>query len=399
MYNAVILCPIGAEHLAGQEVKRQGGTLTPPSLLQRSKTPGRVYFNASLDTLYKLLLSSRLSNRILLLAACFKATNFDELYNYIRKIKWDLYIKKSSKVIINKVRISSSQLASEHAVQKVAAKAVYDALMAAYSMHSVNGSCEVNIRVYLDNDIASVLLDLTGEPLYKRGYRINSGTAPLRETLAALLLQLSLWRRAKPLVDPFCGSATILLEAYLYAINFPAGSFREFAIKDLKIHDERLFLEVKRTLLKEVREEVSFSIQGFDIDKKIVEGGKENFLNLYNLVTCELQKVGKEPPGCKISLTQSNFLSLEENKGRGLICTNPPYGERLCDSESAVKLYKDMSALHSTYSNYEYGVLTTNKEFDKFFWQGREEREREGRTLDIKKIKDGNFDRLYYVYK
>ena len=163
--------------------------------------------------------------------------DFDALFDGCYAAPWQDFLKLTSRVRVDKVRTYHSSLESEHAVQGMIQKAIYQKLGDKYNVSSMPESgAEAAVRVYIENDVARILLDTSGEPLHKRGYRTANVLAPMRETTAAVLLQELFWKRRLPLHDPFCGSGTIPIEAFLYAHDVAPGLGREFAYQNLKIY-------------------------------------------------------------------------------------------------------------------------------------------------------------------
>ena len=195
---------------------------------------GRVRFRSGLAGLYRALMALRTVDRLFLEASVFSARDFDGLFEGARAVPWEEYIGRDMGLAVDKVRSSRSALRAETSIQAVVHKAAAERLCGVYGVNRLPDAGKMaRLRVYVEKDRVSLLLDLCGEPLFKRGYRQEGGAAPLRETVAAALLQLSLWRRKFPLYDPFCGSGTILAEAALYAWDAAPGLGRRFALGDL----------------------------------------------------------------------------------------------------------------------------------------------------------------------
>ncbi|MEE1000058.1 MAG: class I SAM-dependent RNA methyltransferase, partial [Treponemataceae bacterium] len=217
MVNLVALCGIGAEKILSNEIKFLGYKTT-------GKAPGRVMFSCDEDGMFRSNLCLRCADKIFLQMASFHATDFDALFDGIVAINWQDFFKKDVKVVIDKVRSYKSKLNSEHSVQSMAHKAIYTKLGKIWRMSVLPETGDTaTVRIYIDNDNVLVLLDLSGNPLNRRGYRTDGGVAPLRETTAAVLLQMMCWRRKTPFHDPFCGSGTLAIEAALYAYNVAPG--------------------------------------------------------------------------------------------------------------------------------------------------------------------------------
>ena len=242
MSTLVAPCAIGAEKVLSNELKQL-------DFIPQGTLPGRVIFTPSteemaqgdkgdLSAMYRANLCLRTADRIYLRMASFSCTDFDTLFDGVRSIPWYDYFRKNTRVVVDKVRTHSSRLSSEHSVQSIVHKAIYESLGQAWHMTVLPETGEeANVRVYIDSDVVSILLDLSGMPLHRRGYRTAGGEAPIRETLAAVLLQLMNWRRKVPLHDAFCGSGTIPIEATLYAHNIAPGLGRSFALEKLTIFD------------------------------------------------------------------------------------------------------------------------------------------------------------------
>lgn len=381
-YTYVALCAIGAEHTLGQELKKLG-------IKTNGNKKGRVYFLGGEETLYQAALNLRCCDKIFLVLKEFNATDFDALFGGVSGINYEDYFFRNTKVVIDKVRIHKSTLSSQHAVQTVSQKALYEHLMSTYKMGSLpETGDEATVRIYIDCDRVEVLLDMTGDPLYKRGYKVNSGTAPLRETVAATLIQKMVWRRKSPLVDPFCGSGTILTEAMLFAYNVGAGLFRHFAFEKLKNFNKESYERVRKDSIKKIRLDVDFSIKGGDIDPGAIDCAKKNIESLVTLLG-NLQKEGGLEGKLK---TPTLFLCDYKDfnyDGCGTIITNPPYGERLGDEESARALYKEMKVLREKSTESTLGVLTTHKDFEDDFGEKAEK---------ISALKAGNYDTTFFQF-
>ena len=205
MNTLVALCAVGAEKILGNEIKHLGYKLI-------SNAPGRVSFFGDDDALFKANLCLRTADRVYLQIAEYNAFDFDSLYDGAFAADWQDFLKKDSRIIVDKVRTHKSKLNSEHSIQGIIHKAIYSKLGEKWNMVTLPETGEQSdIRVYVDDNRVYILLDLSGLPLHKRGYRTDGGIAPLRETTAAVLLQEMLWRRKTPLHDPFCGSGTHLM--------------------------------------------------------------------------------------------------------------------------------------------------------------------------------------------
>ena len=384
MNTLVALCAVGAERILGNEIKHLGYKLN-------GNAPGRVSFLGDDDALFKANLCLRTADRIYLQLAEYDALNFDDLYEGTYNIRWQDYLRKDSRVIVDKVRSYKSKLNSEHSIQGIVHKAIYSKLGDVWKMSSMPETGEESdIRVYVDENKVLILLDLSGLPLHKRGYRVDGGIAPLRETLAATLLQEMMWRRKTPLHDPFCGSGTIAIEATLYAFNVAPGFGRRFALENLPIYNEKRAEEIKAEEASKIRTDVEVRITGSDIDDAAVERSKKNAEYACVMAGRALKSIGISAHIPRPDFIQSDFADLAAPYDEGLLLCNPPYGERLGDAEEARELYKKMQSLWTDFNGWDIGVITSNEEFQENFGH---------KTSAIKKLKAGNLDTSFYIYR
>ena len=383
MNTLVALCAIGAEKILGNEIKHLGYKLA-------GNAPGRVSFFGDDNSLFKANLCLRTADRVFLQLASYDAFNFDELFDGAYKINWQDFLKKDSKIVVDKVRSNKSKLNSEHSIQAMVHKAIYSKLGDIWHMASLPETGEQSdIRIYLDENKVLILLDLSGLPLHKRGYRVDGGIAPLRETTAAALLQQTLWRRKTPLHDPFCGSGTIAIEATLYAFNVAPGFGRRFALENLPIYNKESADRIRQEEAEKIRTDVEVRITGSDIDEKAVERAKKNAEYACVMAGRALKSIGISTHIQRPDFIQADFKDLSAPYDEGLILCNPPYGERLGNEEEAAELYQQMDSLWQEFPNWDLGIITSNPDFQKNF---------NHQANSIKKIKAGNLDTSFYIY-
>ena len=383
MNTLVALCAIGAEKILGNEIKHLGYKLA-------GNAPGRVSFFGDDDSLFKANLCLRTADRVFLQLASYDAFNFDELFDGAYKINWQDFLKKDSKIVVDKVRSNKSKLNSEHSIQTMVHKAIYSKLGDIWHMASLPETGEQSdIRIYLDENKVLILLDLSGLPLHKRGYRVDGGIAPLRETTAAALLQQTLWRRKTPLHDPFCGSGTIAIEATLYAFNVAPGFGRRFALENLPIYNKESADRIRQEEAEKIRTDVEVRITGSDIDEKAVERAKKNAEYACVMAGRALKSIGISTHIQLPDFIQADFKDLSAPYDEGLILCNPPYGERLGNEEEAAELYQQMDSLWQEFPDWDLGIITSNPDFQKNF---------NHQANSIKKIKAGNLDTSFYIY-
>lgn len=381
----VALCAVGAEKILGNEIKHLGYSL------QDKQSPGRVTFSGDMDAMYRANFCLRTSDRVYIQLAEYKTYNFDELFEGCYRINWQDYLKKTARVIVDKVRVHGSKLNSEHSIQSMILKAIYTKLGDVWHMASMPETGDpCDVRVYLDKNVATILLDTSGEALHKRGYRTDGGIAPLRETTAAVLLQEMMWRRKTPLHDPFCGSGTIAIEATLYAHNIAPGLGRRFAYENLVIYNQQRALEIKKEEASKIRTDVECRITGSDIDPAAVERSRLNAEHACVMAGRALQLIGSDMRIERPDFIQSDYKDIHAPYETGLLLCNPPYGERLLDQADAEDLYSEMKSLFVDFENWQMGVITSQKKFQECICK---------KASAIKTLKAGNLDTVLYIYR
>ncbi|MDR0638852.1 MAG: class I SAM-dependent RNA methyltransferase [Spirochaetaceae bacterium] len=408
--TAIALCAVGAEKVVSNELKHLGITVLDTSF-------GRVRFFASIENLYRALFCLRVADRVLIEAARYPAQDFDLMFDNAGNVEWEKYIPGGMGVVVSKTRTNRSKLDDERTIQAMIHKAVADRLCKHYGVERLPEDGKIaDIRVYIEKDMVSIMLDISGDPLFKRGYRIEGGVAPLRETTAAAILLLSGWRRKFPLYDPFCGSGTIAIEAAMFAWDMAPGVGRKFAIADLVIADDT----IERTIRKELLARVDFSrrirIGGSDSDPAAVEAARANMLRAEALakggnavpattsatapaktVTIKVSGarpvkkpvVARFPHQPAFRLLPMENTSAPEDEGEGFIVTNPPYGNRMGNTSEAEAVYQRMAHLRSRFPAWKLAVITDHTGFESHF----------GRKADaVRQITNGATQTYLYVF-
>lgn len=386
MITLVALCAIGTEKILSNEIKQLGYSPCKTSI-------GRVSFTASNEeALFRTNLCLRTADRVFLQMSVFKAYNFDDLFDGVKAIDWQDYFNKDTRIVIDKVRSNSkNRLSSEHSIQGIVHKAIYSKLGEVWHMFSLpETGATSTVRVYIEDDEVLILLDLSGEPLHKRGYRTAGGEAPLRETVAASLLQMMMWRRKTPLHDPFCGSGTILIEAALYAYNIAPGFGRHFALENLKIFDSQKALEIKKKEAALIRPDCVAHITGTDIDPEALDFARLNAEHACVMAGRALQLIGSDQRIQRPDFDQADFKEIEAPYESGCIISNPPYGERLGEKADAERLYGEMKELFNAFPGWQLGFITSHERFESIVGK---------KSQNKKKIKCGNLDTYFYMFK
>ena len=383
MNTLVALCAVGAEKILGNEIKHLGYKLI-------SNAPGRVTFEGDDDALFRANLCLRTADRLYLQLAHYKAFGFDDLYDGAYAVNWQDFLRKDSRIVVDKVRVYKSKLNSQNSIQGMVHKAIYAKLGDVWHMQTLPETGEESdIRVYVDDNQVYILLDLSGLPLHKRGYRTDGGATPLRETTAAVLLQEMMWRRKTPLHDPFCGSGTIAIEATLYAFNVAPGLGRRFALENLPIYNAARAEEIRAQEAANIRTDVEVRITGSDIDARAVERAKQNAEHACVMAGRALKSIGISKHIIRPDFVQADFADLSAPYDEGLLLCNPPYGERIGEKEEVAELYKNMASLRSDFKGWDIGVITSSDTFQNDFGHNANK---------IKNFKAGNLDTYFYIY-
>lgn len=297
--------------------------------------PGGVEFKGGLKELYLSNLWLRTANRVLVRVASFKVKSFSELVKRVSRYPWDIYFPFSQKVKI-RVTCKKSKLYHSKAVAERVLKGIHHRLK--HQLEEAKFEDEgTSIIVRIENDFCTISINSSGASLHKRGYRVVETEAPLRETLASAMILASGWDKRTPLVDPFCGSGTIPIEAALIGANIPPGLNREFAFMKWKNFDESLWNQILEDARKEIRDFPE--IYGFDISEHAVKAAIKN----------------AEAAGVKVSFKVASFPT-DNMPPLVYVITNPPYGKRIkVDAEKIYKKFGDW--LKKTFSGYKVGFL------------------------------------------
>ena len=382
-FKAIALCSPGVEKVVSNEIKKLNLTVVDTAF-------GRVRFTSDLSGLYRALIGLRAADRVLLEMGFFRSCDFDELFNQTKAIHWEKLIPKDMGFKVVKVRTNRSKLSAETSIQSIVHKAAAERLCKSYGLSRLkdNETSTAEVRVYIEKDMASLLLDLSGEPLFKRGYRKTGGIAPLRESTAAALLLLSGWKRKFPLYDPFCGSGTILAEALLYAWDMAPNLGRSFALNDFLIADN----DIEEAVRNEFRQKINFErlirVAGSDEDLKSAD------LALFNIKQAKKIAQRQMPNGtAEAMLPKITGLPMQKAKPEddscGVIVTNPPYGKRLGDTETSERIYGEMAVFVRNFPNWKLAVICDHPGFETFF----------GRKADsCNEIKGGQNELFFYQY-
>ena len=344
------LCALGLEKVLQSEIEHIG-------LKSAGREAGRVRFELGAEPAAALMranLCLRCAERILIEVGYFHAENFDELFENVRELPWELYFRRDDKLVIERVRLRDSRLAAQTSVESVAHKAVYERLGAVFNLSRLpEAGQERSLRVYIESDRCLLGLDTSGEALHRRGYRRNSVEAPLKETVAAGMLFLSGWNRRIPLLDPFCGSGTIGVEAALLATDRAPGLGRAFALEGMPFAKAKALGAETEAAKARVRRDVEFRITCSDADPRALEAARAN------------AALAGVAAGLEFRKAKAEDAAPEYEKGY-LLC-NPPYGERLGTVGEAEELYRRMGGTAARFDGWGLGFIVNRPDFGDFF--------------------------------
>lgn len=345
MSKFIITTSFGMEAL----VKRQ---LIDLGYTDLTVSDGKIVLNASLSDLPILNINLREADRVYLELLNFKAFSFEELFDNIEAYPWADIISKEGNFIVN-ARTYKSKLFSLRSIQSISEKAIISSMQRKYKLMTFPKTGErYKIEVMIEKNLVSVCLDTSGEGLHKRGYRKDSVKAPLRENLAAGLVDLSFYKPDRFLFDGFCGSGTILIEAARIARNMAPGLDRDFDFVHYSFFDEKLFDKAKKEALEKIDYSKKLNILGADISPRAITLAKQNAIN-----------AGVDED---ISFITRDIESVALKDDYGIMITNPPYGQRLSrvDMDEIYRKLNDKFGRFETWSLY---FISGDKNFQKNF--------------------------------
>ena len=370
-YELFAPCHFGLEAVLKREIIDLGYEVT-------EVVDGRVSFVGDEEAIARCNVFLRTTERVMLKVGSFKAVTFDELFEKTKSLPWENFIPKDGKFWVKKASSIKSKLFSPSDIQRIVKKAIVDRLSGKYNiLRFPEDGSEYPIRITILKDEVTVGLDTSGESLHKRGYRRLTVKAPITETLAAALISLTPWKKDRLLIDPFCGSGTIPIEAAMIGLNIAPGMKRDFqAMAWDNILPKSLFKEAKKEAEDLVDRETKLSIQGYDLDTSALDAARGN-----------LSFAGLEG---NIHFQQRDMRDISSAKKYGFIITNPPYGERLEEKEAMPQLYREMGKAFQRLDEWSYYIITGFEDAPKYF----------GRKPDKnRKIYNGMMKTYFYSYQ
>ena len=344
-YHLIAPCYFGTESTAAFEVRRIGAE-------EVQVTDGRIAFTGGPEIIAAANLNLRCAERVLLLLKSYTATTFDELFDGVYSIPWEELLPADAQFPVKGSSLSSI-LSSVPACQKIVKKAVVERLKKGHKVLTLPETGALyKLRFSIRKNRVEIMLDTSGDGLHKRGYRRNATGAPIKETLAAAIADLGRVRRDTLVQDPFCGSGTMVIEAAQKAMNIAPGLRRRFCAEHYGFVPQKVWAEQREKALSEVRMDAAVEGFGWDIDPAAVELATQN---------AKLAGVGER---CHFEVADvADFVP----DAAATVLTNPPYGERLGDLETAAKLAGVLGGRWEQNPGQGLYVITADADFERHF--------------------------------
>ena len=338
----------GLEGIVAAELKRLGMR----DVLAQN---GGAAFVGSPGDAFRACLWLRSADRVLLVLAQSEARTFEELFQLVKSVPWEEFLPRNARIPVTG-KCARSQLMSVRDCQAITKKAIVERLRHAWHVDWLSETgVSYPIDVALHGDVARITLDACGDALNRRGYRTWNGEAPLRETLAASLLEISPWRPGLALHDPCCGTGTLLIEAAFKQARRAPGLFRPFAMEQFSFFSQAE-ADALRAQARELYDpERIHDLSGSDIDQEPLTLAKRH------IVQAQL--------GGRITLTQQPLETLQLSGTEGVFIANPPYGERMLEVEQAREIYRAMGERLLPLNGSQLYIITPDEEFETIFGQ------------------------------
>lgn len=369
-FELIAPCHFGLEAVLKKEIYDLGYDITKVE-------DGKVTFTGDAQAICRANMFLRTAERVLLKAGSFHAVTYDELFEGIRALPWEIYLPKDAKFWVTKASSIRSKLFSPSDIQRIVKKAVVEKMKEYYDIEwFAETGAEYPIRIFLLKDEVTVTIDTTGDSLHKRGYRTMSGAAPISETLAAALIMLTPWHADRILVDPFCGSGTFPIEAAMMAANLAPGMNRDFTAQEwVNLIPKKTWYEATEEAQDLADPHVEADIQGYDIDGDVIRVAREN-----------AKRAGVDH---LIHFQKRSIRELRHPKKYGFVIMNPPYGERMEDKRDLPKLYEQIGEAYRNLDAWSLYIITGYEDTERYV----------GRNADKKrKIYNGMLKTNFYQF-
>lgn len=337
---------------------------------------GKVEIEATPADIPTLNLWLRSADRVLLKIGAFEAKTFDELFEQTKQLPWPAWIPADGAFPVL-AKTVKSKLKSSRTCQAIVKKAVVDCLKTRYRLEQFpETGPPYTIQVSLLKDVATLTIDTSGAGLHKRGYRAEAGEAPLKETIASALVQLSFWHKERLLIDPLCGSGTILIEAAMLARNIAPGLKRTFASEAWPAIEPSHWQAARRAAETAVETDLPLQISGSDSDAAAIALAKEN--------------AAKAGVAGDIEFTHKDVRDLWIDRQYGILIANPPYGIRMAEFKDVNQIYIALNKMFRKKTGWSVYILTADEMFPRYFKRSRPNR--------VRKLYNGRIKVNYYQY-
>lgn len=366
----IVTCTFGLEAVVKQELISLG-------FCRFIVLDGKIEFDAELNDVPKLNLWLRTADRVFIKIAEFKAVDFDVLFDKAKACPWSSWITEDGKITVTGKSVKSV-LQSVRSNQSIVKKAIIKKMQESFNRERFpETGPEFIIQVSIFKDMVQLALDTTGSGLHRRNYRVDTGEVPIKENLAAALVLLSSWHKDKVLIDPMCGSATILIEAAMIGRNIAPGLKRNFVSEDWPFIDKKFWEDARNSALDKMLPSGSLQIFGYDIDRERIEGCERNAKN-----------AGVEND---IVFKAQDIKDLRLGSGRGVVISNPPYGVKMGAGSDLNYIYSSLSKAFKNKTGWGAFIITADKSFPKYFSNGKPDK--------MRKLYNGTIETNYYQYK
>lgn len=346
-------CLFGIEGILGDELRRMGAqNVTPQN--------GRVLFSGGEDMLARANIGSRYAERIQLLVGSFSAHTFEELFQAVKALPWERFISRKDAFPVKGWSLNST-LHSVPDCQSIVKKAIVERLKAQYGIAWFEETAAtVQVQFTILKDEVSLLIDTSGAGLHKRGYRQNAGGAPIKETLAAAIVDVTRARLADRVIDPCCGSGTLLIEAALAARRIAPGIRRRFAFMAWDWMPHEVWRAERQRAMEQVLSDRAFTAIGGDVDPEAVRLATEN--------------AAKAGVASEVRASVRDLRQFVPEGDSGVVLCNPPYGERLLDIQTAQELYRVMGKVFVPKAGWSYAIISPDEKFEELFGRQADKR-------------------------
>ena len=347
-FKLLATAAMGLESIVADEVKELG--------YETQTDNGKVFFEGEERDIAKANLWLRTADRVKIIAGEFNAYTFDELFERTKAIEWEKFLPVDANFPVQGKSVKS-KLYSVPDCQSIVKKAIVERLKKAYHRNSFldESGPRFKIEVSILKDKVQLSIDTSGAGLHKRGYRLDQGEAPLKETLAAALVKLSRWTPDRPFIDPFCGSGTIVIEAAMIGQNIAPGYNREFDSEHWPWMKQQIWEDARNEAEEAANYDQPLDILGTDIDHRMIKVAEANAL--------------EAGFGDLIQFQQRQLKDFTTDGENGVVVGNPPYGERIGEIEVIEEMIGDMGRIFAKYPTWSVYMLSSMARFETLYGQ------------------------------